>query len=108
MSNDKKVYLFKTGEDRLFGTAIKNSMSKTSNSNSSNNNASQQKVGKVDRKKRTEKFLQSFSKTHSKREVEEFRRLMESVSDEEFERICNQADMLTNMLLGDNHDFNLG
>ena len=50
--------------------------------------------------------MQSFARYHSKREVEEFRKLMEGVSDAEFEMLCNKADLLTNMLLGDNHDFN--
>lgn len=101
MDEEKKVvYMFKPEEEGLIRKAIVGDKN-------DNKNSSSAKTSKIDRKKRTEKFLNNLSKFHSKQEIEQIRRIMESVSDEEFEMLCNQADAMTNALLGDDHDFNL-
>ena len=100
MSEGKKFYTFKPEEKGLIRKAIENN---EKNNTSNNQNTSK---SKFDRKKRTEKFLYNLSKIHSKREIEELRKGFESMSDEEFKMLCDEADRLTNFLLNDNHDFN--
>ena len=108
MSEDKKLYMPQSDDDRLFKKVINknnNHQKKGGKKRSGGNNISQSS-SKFDRKKRTEKFLYHLSKIRSKEEIDALRRVMESMSDKEFEDLCNKADLLTNIMLGENNDFN--
>ncbi|MBQ7287832.1 MAG: hypothetical protein IJW73_08745 [Candidatus Gastranaerophilales bacterium] len=84
-----KVYLFTEGSKGLIGNIISDNQNKSMD------------YAKY-RKQRIETIINVMSKYVSKKELDDFKRKAESLSDDEFDAICKKVDAMTDIVYGNN------